>query len=1053
MTVKQWLGEDNKLGQDIWEKKYKYKDETFDEWVERVSGGDKDVKRLILEKKFLFGGRTLASRGTGNGLSFSNCYSSGYAPDSVEGMLELNKKLALTYKASGGQGLSLSLVRPKGSPVKNGVFHSDGIVPFMEIFNQTTASISQGGSRKGALMMSLSIWHPEIETFISIKDGTGKITKANLSVEIDDEFMQLVKDGVTEYTYVSQLFGGTHTINPVALYDKIMQRAWSSAEPGVIFTNRFRNYNLMELHDEYKIITSNPCVTGDTPILTDKGYFPIIELIDKNVSIWNGYEFSEVKPTITGTNQKILNIELSNGRTLKCTPYHKFILKNGDRVEAKDLNIGDKLIKCGFPVIQGEKELEFAYTQGAFSGDGFVNKDRNAKYISLYGEKKMLHSHLDIVSRRESSDLRDTYNINALYDKDFVPNAEYTILSRLNWLAGIIDTDGSSDSSGNVSISSINKNFLGDIQLMLNTLGVDSTVSVMKEAGVKMMPDGNGGFKEYTCETSHRLLISSYNVLKLKNLGLETFRVKLNANPNRDASRFIYVKSITEQNEIEDKVYCFTEYKNHSGIFNGIITAQCGEQPLPAHGACNLGSINLAEYVINPFTNDAKFDFESFIDDVQICVKALDDVLEEGKDLHALPEQREMAKNYRNIGLGVMGYATMLMKMGIPYGSEDAKQITDEIMSDMIHNAIIKSIHLAKEKGAFPKYDNKILDGKFFKEVINDVIVDDIREYGLRNCSLLSVAPSGSIGTMLDVSTGLEPYYALSYQRKTESLHGDEDVYYTVEVPTAKKAREAFGDEVCVSAMDINWRDRVEVQGIMQNYIDTAISSTVNVPQDTTVEELRDLYLYAWECGLKGITIYREGSFEAILSTGKEKKEDKRELGRGVMADIPDDTFYIPKDIYHGCGKAKVMIGFSPSENRCTDVYYINKGKGGCTKNTQGEAILISQILRTGGNLEDIKKSFAGIDPCSSCTISRMKGKRVDGINCPNILLNLVIDTEEEYKKKPLDNVEIRIADVKIETSNVDASYDNTICPDCGSKLEMSGGCYTCRSCGYSKCN
>ena len=252
----QWLN-NNQLGYDIWNNKYRFNGESFDSWLDRVSGGDKELRKLIENRKFLFGGRTLASRGTGNGLSFSNCYSSGYAEDSLEGIMDLNKKLAMTYKSSGGQGVSLSMIRPKGSPVRGGMFKSDGIVPFMEIFNQTTASVSQGGSRKGALMMSLSIWHPEIETFISIKDGTNKITKANLSVEIDDKFMELVKNNVESYSY--DIFGKTYTINPTELYNSIMKRAWSSAEPGVIFTNKFRNYNLMQLHDEYKIVTSNPC--------------------------------------------------------------------------------------------------------------------------------------------------------------------------------------------------------------------------------------------------------------------------------------------------------------------------------------------------------------------------------------------------------------------------------------------------------------------------------------------------------------------------------------------------------------------------------------------------------------------------------------------------------------------------------------------------------------------------------------------------------------------------------------------------------------------------
>lgn len=192
MQVIDWLGEDNQLGIDIWEKKYRFNNETFDEWLDRVSGGNIDVKRLIIEKKFLFGGRTLANRNTGKNASYSNCYSSGYVPDSLLGIMEVAKNIALTYKAQGGQGLSLSKIRPKGTKI-NHQFESDGIVPFMEIFNKVTESVSQGGSRKGALLMSLSCNHKEIREFIHIKSKENKINKANLSVEIDDKFMQAVK--------------------------------------------------------------------------------------------------------------------------------------------------------------------------------------------------------------------------------------------------------------------------------------------------------------------------------------------------------------------------------------------------------------------------------------------------------------------------------------------------------------------------------------------------------------------------------------------------------------------------------------------------------------------------------------------------------------------------------------------------------------------------------------------------------------------------------------------------------------------------------------------
>lgn len=241
MTIQEWLNNDQ-LGIDIWTKKYRYKDETLDEWFDRVSGGDPEIRRLIVEKKFLFGGRTLANRGTNNG-SYSNCYSHGYIEDSLDGIMDAAKNIAMTFKAQGGQGLSLSKIRPKGSLI-GGKFKSDGIVPFMEIFNTVTESVSQGGSRKGALLMSLDVNHPEIETFMTIKSDLKKINKANLSVEIDDEFMHKVEKGDAE---VNRIF------------NILCEQACKYAEPGVIFTNRFRNYNLMEFVDSYQIETCNPC--------------------------------------------------------------------------------------------------------------------------------------------------------------------------------------------------------------------------------------------------------------------------------------------------------------------------------------------------------------------------------------------------------------------------------------------------------------------------------------------------------------------------------------------------------------------------------------------------------------------------------------------------------------------------------------------------------------------------------------------------------------------------------------------------------------------------
>ena len=266
MIVEEWLGQDNKLGQDIWKSKYCFNNESFDEWLDRVSNKDEEVKQLIIDKKFLFGGRTLTNYNTNKpNSSTSNCYSSGYAPDDLEGILELNKNIGLTYKNQGGQGLSLSKIRPKDSPLSAG-YKTDGIIPFMEIFNTTTASVSQGGSRKGALLMSIDIWHKESMKFITIKSEEGKIEKANLSLEIDDEFMEIVENDIknkTETTVLRVFEYETgkikYDITPIHLYNKICETAWEWAEPGIMYTNKFRNYNIMEFVDGYEIIVCNPC--------------------------------------------------------------------------------------------------------------------------------------------------------------------------------------------------------------------------------------------------------------------------------------------------------------------------------------------------------------------------------------------------------------------------------------------------------------------------------------------------------------------------------------------------------------------------------------------------------------------------------------------------------------------------------------------------------------------------------------------------------------------------------------------------------------------------
>lgn len=264
MTVEEWLGNDNTLGIDIWNRKYRYKEETFDEWLDRVSGKNEDIKKLIKEKKFLFGGRTLANRGLNQGTN-SNCYSRGFVEDSLDDILLTNTQIAKTFKAQGGQGVSLSHIRPKGTPIGDN-YNSDGILPFLEMFNTTTGAISQGNARRGALMVSLDVWHKDILDFVTVKSDNDKINNCNLSVEIDDDFMTYVQkyylEGIKETVLVKRNYSGhivEYEVCPIDIYKKICEYAKNHAEPGILYVNRLRNYNMMELVPEYKIETTNPC--------------------------------------------------------------------------------------------------------------------------------------------------------------------------------------------------------------------------------------------------------------------------------------------------------------------------------------------------------------------------------------------------------------------------------------------------------------------------------------------------------------------------------------------------------------------------------------------------------------------------------------------------------------------------------------------------------------------------------------------------------------------------------------------------------------------------
>lgn len=309
------------------------------------------------------------------------------------------------------------------------------------------------------------------------------------------------------------------------------------------------------------------------------------------------------------------------------------------------------------------------------------------------------------------------------------------------------------------------------------------------------------------------------------------------------------------------------------------------EKPLPKGGSCLLGSINLDQYIINDFEESAEFNFSQLHTDTKKAIKYLDETLEEGIPFLPLQEQIECVTDYRQIGLGIMGLADALIRLRLRYGSQSAVEFSERVTRTMINAALQQSALLAKEYGVYPKYKAEyVLKSPYLNFVATEETLNLIKKYGLRNAELLSIAPTGSISTMLGVSGGVEPIFNISYTRKTETLNS-QDSYYKVFTPIVKEYMEKFNidreenlPDFFVTAMTLNYRERIDMQSAFQKYIDASISSTVNVPNEFTVEEVEDLYMYAWEKGLKGVTLFRDGCARLGILTNKAKTNKLDEI-------------------------------------------------------------------------------------------------------------------------------------------------------------------------------
>lgn len=514
------------------------------------------------------------------------------------------------------------------------------------------------------------------------------------------------------------------------------------------------------------------------------------------------------------------------------------------------------------------------------------------------------------------------------------------------------------------------------------------------------------------------------------------------------------------------------DYHNAEYCSPLVSTNPCAEQPLPDGGCCNLGAVNLERFV----DENGNFMIDEFKETVAIGTRFLDNVVDYNINRHALENQKQNATNDRRVGLGILGLGDMLVRMSIKYDSEDALQTVDQIMKIFRDITYETSVELAQEKGSFPNFDWKGYSKSKFIKNLPKSIRDKISANGIRNSTLTTVAPTGSGAIVARVTSGVEPIFATAYKRrvKKNDSYGRSFDEYKVVHPVINQL--FGGDEnlpdYVVTSHNIDPYFRVKMQSVIQKYIDSSISSTVNLSENITVDTIADIYMKAYKTGLKGITVYREGSREGILITDKPKEEaapDKTQKIETVVAVESEATqtqtavTKAPRSrpvLTSGAtrrirtGEGSLYITINEDENGLCEIF-TTIGKAGGNAAAQSEAIsrLISLALRSGIDPYAIVKQLKGI---SGPNPTWEDGRLI--LSTPDAIGKALDDYLKHRESNDPDEQHLQFTMASSRESNNKDVADFTLknlstCPDCGSTLQHQSGCVTCRSCGFSKCD
>lgn len=858
-----------------------------------------------------------------------------------DGIYDTLRAMALVHQSGGGTGFSFSRLRPRNDIVRSTMGVASGPVSFMSLYDSSTDVVKQGGTRRGANMGILRVDHPDIIDFITCKDDTTQITNFNISVGITDAFMRAL-EADEEYDLIDPRSGkpvGTHQARDI--WDRIINGAWQTGEPGIFYIDRANQFNPVPHLGSYE--ATNPCVTGDTLVYTDKGLLPIGQLasdgearsVTLDARFDSGSSGPASAPFLSGV-KPVFRLTTREGHAIKVTADHRFMTARG-WVPACDLAAGERLHLINRKGSFGSegtaaegRVMGWLVADGHLTGDnghgavpGFWGDDRELASAFADDVNGMVDSEgssyrspigvVDVPSRdlmtvsssRLRSELESRFDLTAATKTDRVPLGILAGSEEMQrgFLQAIFTADGHVSGTAakgvSVRLTSVSMELLRDVQRQLLNFGIASRIYSERHPARTVSFSG----KNYQAQADHDLVIARNNVVTFaeeigflgsvkQNRLLQKLASYGSRGPYRETftARFLALEPAGEE-----EVYDLTEPLTHSFVGNGFVVHNCGEQPLLAYDVCNLGSINLGAFLV-----DGEIDWDSLRQVVHLTTHFLENVIDANN--YPLPEITDLAQRIRRIGLGVMGLADLLVRLGIPYDSDEGVALGGKLQKFVDDEAKNESERLATIRGVFAEWEQSIWGPD--ATCARDAAGERIRPMRkLRNCNITTVAPTGTISIIAGCSSGIEPLFAVAFMRNQAGvLMPDVNVdflriaraegWYSEQLMEriANEGHIEFPDvpekwqRVFVTANRIAPEWHVRMQAAFQEYNDSAISKTVNFAHEATAEDVEQIYRLAFELGCKGVTVYRDGSRDQqVLSTGSTAKKvatDATESGR-----------------------------------------------------------------------------------------------------------------------------------------------------------------------------